>query len=240
MQNILLSSNTLCINNSNQDITYLGKVYRGNGGFEIIRHIKNTNLQPDEYSIKFIYTQDLPTIKLVLETLCNDEITIICITKEYSEIMIKGRISDIKTTTTGFEITITSNIHKLTQPLVKKYSQMCRASFCDTNCRLKIAEQLHQNTVISVNQNIIILENDIPHKPWGNGFVLTQNSQKYEIKNINQKIVTLYEKSEIRENTTITLIPSCDKTLATCFKHYNNAINFQGEPFIVGQKSLDA
>lgn len=51
--------------------------------------------------------------------------------------------------------------------------------------------------------------------------------------------VTLQQRipNPIVVGTPILVYPGCDKTLTTCFRKFNNAINFQGEPWIPGSDS---
>lgn len=233
MQDIFLfSTDNIRINNSNEDITYRGAVYKGDGGFEIVRHIQNTNLQLDECTMKCVYTEHFPT-KESAAKLYSVETKIVHISEGHGQIIIEGIAGDIKTATTGFEITIFSNLYKLRQSLAKKYSQMCRASFCDNNCGLNIAEQRHKNIVLHTEGNIVMLQKDVPGKLWGNGILTTSDGGKYPVKNVDGRAVMLFENAAIAKNTKVVITPFCDKTLKTCTECYDNAINFQGEPFIL-------
>lgn len=131
---------------------------------------------------------------------------------------------------------------KYNRSILNLYSKKCRAKFGDTKCGINKNEYKKNYQLEEVGDNYLIIK-DINEKTgyytFGDVIICNINNTKTQYKilsHINNRIEidgvldkNLMTIDQIRD---ITLILGCDKSFNTCYKKYNNLINFRGEPWI--------
>lgn len=150
-----------------------------------------------------------------------------------------GTVSGIHSANGVINIEISSLLSQLDKIITKKYSKTCRAKLYDNQCMLtknqfkidvEISGLLDQDSSFSINTTI---DNK---KYYEDGFVLfhtgKNNKLEYRIDLIDDRIIFLKTSllCQVSIGDKISLYPGCDKTFHTCFKKFNNTINFRGEP----------
>jgi uncharacterized phage protein (TIGR02218 family) len=152
------------------------------------------------------------------------------------------------------ETTFTTEIRGLLQALshdfLEVYSNDCRANFCDTRCRLDLADYQIETTVLTSNgRDQIVLSPDIslviPEQGFDYGsvvFVDGPNAGRLiEIIGWDEDTLTvdLFEGAPyaITPGTAIKIAPGCDGSLASC-KAYNNVINRRAEDYVPGNDTF--
>lgn len=122
------------------------------------------------------------------------------------------------------------------------YSPNCRASFCDSACKLKVEQFTDAGTVKWVinKSRFIVVGLDKINGFYNNGIIKFKDGETVEIKSyFNNEIETVlpvYKEVSIGQGFEITA--GCDKVLTTCINKFDNAINFRGEPHVPGLDKL--
>lgn len=118
------------------------------------------------------------------------------------------------------------------------YQSGCRHTLFDVNCTLLASSFQSLNSVASGStQSSIVCATALGTLPYAQGrltFTSGQNNGlSCSIKSVSGNTLALVVPTifPIATGDTFTLLPGCDKTLATCVNPYNNKINFGGEPF---------
>jgi uncharacterized phage protein (TIGR02218 family) len=238
---ILLSINGAFFNNTESEIIYDNKNFKSLT-FEVTNHLQNSNLQPDTFEVKAIFSEDFPDANTVQTVLKNTEVVVSSLVENQTTILITGVIFEISTKTSSFTFKVKSELYKLNTQITKKYSGKCRASFCDANCQLLIVNHTHTGIVEEKYSHSIILNEVLPTKEWRNGLVKINKNGKIillSIRGVNNAEILFFDAipSVITSGDVVSITASCNKTLKECSEIYNNAINFQGEPFIFREKS---
>lgn len=218
------------INNTNEDLFENGTLYTGIGNFSLKKYVKKTNLQPEECEIEFIFSTQFSERYTILNTFHNKNITISVKNLHGKTIVASGMIYNIEIKTGSFFLKIQSNLFKLGQQMTKKYSQLCRASFCDANCGLKIENYTQNLKIVSVGECFIDVSGTILQYLWSGGICII-GGHSYKIRSVNTNTIIFFEKIKCKVGEIATISPVCNKNLEDC-KRYANIINFQGEPFI--------
>lgn len=126
---------------------------------------------------------------------------------------------------------------------VQTYSAMCRTDLFSVLCGLDEADfdaDAEVDTIIDkFNFTVSGLGSSPPADGYFNqGIVVTDGGIAFEIGNWDQSglQITAYLpcSQAITVGEGLTLLPGCDKRLATCVAKFNNAVNFQGEPHFKG------
>lgn len=146
--------------------------------------------------------------------------------------------------------TFTTEIRGLLQALshdfLEVYSNDCRADFCDTRCKLVLADFQIDTIVLTTNgrDQIVLpadIDPDVPTQGFDYGsvyFVDGDNAGRLvEIVAWDEdtRTVDLFESVAypILPGTAIKIAPGCDGSLASC-KVYNNVINRRAEDYVPG------
>ena len=170
MQNLhLIECENFFINNGFEDVVKNGNNFKGFGNFEVKKLTKNAILQANECEIEFVYCENLQTKDDIFSKFLNKNIQVFVKKNEYYKTIISGIVGEIKMQTGGFILEIISDLYKISKPMTKKYSQTCRASFCDENCQLK-PENFANKTCDKTLQNCKTYQNVVNFQ--GEPFVL--------------------------------------------------------------------
>lgn len=233
---LLLSIGENLYNNTNSVIVFNGKTYNSLL-FEISSIQRNANMKPDEVIFKVVYGKVVPNSQTVMQLFESRTFELSKLINGQMDIVMHGVISNIQTKTTGAEIAGQSMLYKLKRPITQRYSQKCRASFCDAECSLAIENHTHTVFVSSVKLNNITVSDDLPLKYWQNSLaqISVLGTVHYmPVRGVNGREVLFFDAlpTGVQVGDEIKVQASCSKLLATCAEIYNNAVNFRGEPFI--------
>jgi uncharacterized phage protein (TIGR02218 family) len=218
---------------SHSDILTIDDItYQPNSSLQITRANFNDSAH-DYVEVNGIFED--ATISL-LDDLCNAEVTIqIILTKEkLKEQLLKLTCSKVHRHNLQFTLYLKNQITKLEQHVTKMYSKTCRARLGDDNCNINLESFASIININNIQGNIIIANFNQPsgYYDYGKvGFIGTDVS----ILILKQSATSLMLEHNVPEdliNTRqIKIFPGCDKTVETCYKKFNNVLNFRGEPF---------
>lgn len=137
---------------------------------------------------------------------------------------------------------------KYNRSILNLYSKTCRAKFGDAKCNVNKDEYKKKYQLKEVGVDYLIIK-DINEKTddytFGDVIICNINNAKTQYKilsHINNRIQIdgVLDKNlmTIDQIQDITLILGCDKSFNSCYKKYNNLINFRGEPWIPSSNFL--
>ena len=233
---VLFQVNGNLFNNSNADVIIDGVVY-ASIPFEVEKRVMNANLQADILTIKILFSDAIPDSKAAMELFGNGVVNVWKFKNGQNDVLFSGTIVGFNAKTTFVTIEVQNALHKLQQPATKRYSQKSRASFCDASCTLIAENHTHSGVISQVKPHSFIVAESLPNKHWHNGIVKVVKSDKvyyFSVRGVNGNEILFFDQfpSEIQNGNTFTIKASCNKLLSICSEIYNNAVNFQGEPFI--------
>ena len=138
-----------------------------------------------------------------------------------------------------FTLVLKSKVAKLANISINEfYSINCRANFADKRCKCHKYEYTDKIDIVSIKNKIVKFHSNTQR---ANGYY---NLGEIVIKSLNFKAKIIKHQLNVIEldakilyqagsdNLEAYLTAGCDKTIKTCIKKFNNAINFRGEPFI--------
>lgn len=154
--------------------------------------------------------------------------------------------ADVKPNGHGYKIEARSLIQMLQQNVGSLTSGVCRAEFGsltgDEPCGINPAGYTASASVVSVTSNRLIKASALTQMiDYFTGGKLTWTSGENigEVAHVAQYapgLVVLLRPAglPIAAGDTFTVVAGCDHTIGTCAAKFNNATNFQGEPFLPG------
>lgn len=233
---LLFQVNGNLFNNSHSDVI-LDEVVYALMPFEMRKHVMNANLRADILTLKILFSDTIPNTKTAMELFGSGSVNIWRFKNGQKKIVFSGTIVKFSAKTSSVIIEIQNALYKLQKPATKRYSQKCRASFCDDNCTLIAENHSHDGIIAEVRTYSFITMESIPSKHWQNGIVKIMKDNKvyyFSVRGVNGMEVLFFDQlpNDIQNGDNFTIQASCNKLLETCANVYNNAINFQGEPFI--------
>lgn len=148
-----------------------------------------------------------------------------------------------------FQTEIRGLAQALSHNWIEVFTAECRADFCDTRCKLNIADYeidaVVEADATARDQFIVTTDFVAPTQGLDYGsvrFLDGENAGRaIEIigYNTTTRTVTLFEGTSypIIAGTTLKISPGCDKSLARC-KFYNNVVNRRAEDYVPGNDEL--
>lgn len=146
----------------------------------------------------------------------------------------------------------TTEIRGLAQALshnfIEVYAAECRADFCDSRCKLNIADfEIPTSVAAVISREIFVIPSGVPLPPQG---IVPGTVRFLEGDNAGRTIeITGYDPATRRielfegtgynivPGTQIMLAPGCDGSLERC-KSYNNVVNRRAEDYVPGNDEL--
>lgn len=142
----------------------------------------------------------------------------------------------------GFAAELVSAKHALAADPVPRTSPACRARFCGPGCNLSPARFTVRAVVTAVASERVVFAGIDPARfdggelRWRDG---PQAGLAAAILAADAEGLLLDRAPEgIRPGMRAFLREGCDHTIATCARRFDNAVNFQGEPFLPGTDLL--
>jgi uncharacterized phage protein (TIGR02218 family) len=131
---------------------------------------------------------------------------------------------------------------KLNNQLGEIYSPTCRAELGDTACGVNLISRTVSGSITAVGSATVLYDTSrleeagrythgMLHFTSGANAGISMEVKSYTPQTIRVMLPLPYG-CEIGDNYTLT--EGCDKRFATCKTRFNNAINFRGEPYLIG------
>lgn len=152
----------------------------------------------------------------------------------------RGWLGEVNAGTNNFVVELRGMNQRLAQQIGKSYSPICRANFCDNQCKLDLEDFQVTGSVTSVTDMRVFADSARTEADgyFNNGYITftsgANNGLSREVKDYASNEITceLAFPFQIQAGDAYEMFRGCDKTLATCRDVYNNVVNFRGEPYI--------
>ncbi|WP_432201699.1 DUF2163 domain-containing protein [Erythrobacter sp. W53] len=160
-------------------------------------------------------------------------------------VLYRGQIGSVSRENGQFSAELQSAKIELDVDTIPRTSPTCRARFCDRGCTLSHTRFTHRATITDIDFDAnslgftgLQLSNfvdgelrfiDGPQAGFLLGIIGTQNGML----TVDGPLDT-----ELIAGAQVSLREGCDHTIATCTARFDNAANFQGEPFLPGNDLL--
>ena len=157
-----------------------------------------------------------------------------------------GTIGAVSHEGAGFSAELRSVKDLLARQIVPRTAPTCRAEFCGTGCTLSAIGFTHQATLAEISADgtsvrvtggpaAALLTFGMLRWIGGPEAGLTR---RIEAIDGTWLVLDRSTSADVAIGTGIELREGCDHTLETCASRFDNAINFQGEPFLPGNDLL--
>jgi uncharacterized phage protein (TIGR02218 family) len=233
-----------------QDIVFEGDTYEAESSYDRTAVANGSDMSVDNMEVAGILDSDKISEEDMRNGLFNraDVYVFIVNWSDPSQGALKvrrGWFGEVTITDTGM---FTTEIRGLAQALshnfIEVYAAECRADFCDSRCKLNIADYEIPTTVsVAFSRDAFVLPVDFVEPSQGLApgtvrFVDGDNAGRtVEITGYNPttRTVELFEAVgyEITTGTQIVVAPGCDGSLERC-KLYDNVINRRAEDYVPG------
>lgn len=157
-----------------------------------------------------------------------------------------GTIGTVGHEGAGFSAELRSVKDLLARQIVPRTAPTCRAEFCAEGCTLSAIAYTHQATLaaISADRGAVRVSGGPAAELLAFGTLRWIDGpeaglvRRIEAVEGTWLMLDRTTGSDVSIGTRIELREGCDHTLATCSARFDNAINFQGEPFLPGNDLL--
>ncbi|MCX7284204.1 MAG: DUF2163 domain-containing protein [Novosphingobium sp.] len=162
-----------------------------------------------------------------------------------AESLFAGTIGSVGCEGSQFSAELASLKRRLAHEIVPRTSPTCRAEFCGEGCTLSIAKFTHEAALIGfANERLWVHAAGVTTGDFCFGWIRPVEGPDA---GTSLRIRATHEDWLVLERPLsagnqigmrVVLKEGCDHTLATCAQRFDNAINFQGEPFMPGNDLL--
>ena len=164
--------------------------------------------------------------------------------------LFRGILGEVTIADDGFYVVeVRGHTQRLAQNIGELYSTTCRADLGDGACAVNLAPFRVTGTIIRALSRAIfdVTISGTPATGYLNLGVLKWTSGRnaslaYEVRSwdagTNRLILYLPAAAEVLPGDEFEVTPGCDKQFSTCRDQFDNAVNFQGEPFIPSAQDL--
>jgi uncharacterized phage protein (TIGR02218 family) len=157
-----------------------------------------------------------------------------------------GTIGSVGHEGSGFSAELRSVKDLLARQIVPRTAPTCRAEFCAEGCTLSAAAFTHQASLaqISIDRLSILITGGPAAAALAFGTLRWIDgpeaglTRRIEAIDGDWLVLDRTVATGIAPGTRIELREGCDHTLETCATRFDNAVNFQGEPFLPGNDLL--
>jgi uncharacterized phage protein (TIGR02218 family) len=163
-----------------------------------------------------------------------------------SDTLYAGTIGAVGRDGSGFSAELQSIKEILGRDIVPRTAPTCRAEFCGEGCALSPARFTHEATLAEVAVDGYAVRMSMPvgtadvvfgHLRWADGIdaglvrrIEDRDGDWLVLESPSDTVLSIGTRAIVRQG--------CDHTLDTCATRFNNALNFQGEPFLPGNDLL--
>lgn len=239
-----------------RDITFEGNVYEAESSYDRTAIQNNAGFAVDNLDVAGILDSEKISAKEVRAGLFNraDVYVFVVNWMNPAQGALKIRRGWFGEVTMLDETQFTTEIRGLAQALshdfLEVYTNNCRADFCDTRCKLVLADYQIETTVETTNghDQIIIPADGAALVPtqgldYGSVYFVDGDNAGRLIEIIGwdatTRTIDMFESSAytITPGTVIKVAPGCDGSLAAC-KRYNNVVNRRAEDYVPGNDTF--
>ena len=162
------------------------------------------------------------------------------------QILYRGAIGAITEEAGRFTAELASRKLELAIDPIPRTSPSCRAAFCGPGCNLSPTSYTHDAVVVSTDEGANAIQvSGAPNYAdcvggavrWFDGPHAGMTMQIMTA-GISGLVLDTPIGTELLPGLRLSIREGCDHTLATCSTRFNNAANFQGEPFLPGNDLL--
>lgn len=161
-------------------------------------------------------------------------------------VLYRGTIGAIAQEGGRFSAELRSAKHALAADTVPRTGPTCRAAFCGPGCTLSASRFTHEvmADAIDLAANRVSYAAGPPPDDMRGGFLRWLDGPQAGIAmrvidaGAEGLALDIPLDAAIQSGTRAMLREGCDRTIATCTSRFDNAINFQGEPFLPGNDLL--
>ena len=153
----------------------------------------------------------------------------------------EGRIGAVEMADGGFTAELAGASAGLMRPVVEETSAECRAELGDRRCRVALAARRRFARVVACDDRVVTIDAVEPAADaYGGGslrwFGGANGGLDSAIARSDGDRLTLRAAPAfaVEAGALVEVIEGCDKSLATCWSRFGNALNFRGEPFLPG------
>lgn len=161
-------------------------------------------------------------------------------------ILYSGSVGTVRQDATQFTAELKSAKSALDADLIPRTSPTCRAEFCGPGCALNASRFTHEAklSTIDAETNAVAFSTGPASANMLDGSVRWVDGPQA---GLTMHIVDLSAEGLILDTaldphlmigTSALLFEGCDHRLATCHSRFDNAVNFQGEPYLPGNDIL--
>jgi len=159
----------------------------------------------------------------------------------------RGRIGEVSLGRTVFEAELRGLAQAFTQQLCELTSPTCRAALGDTRCKVALGPITVTGTVTSVTSRRVWTDSTRAEAAgwftfgkltWTTGANVGYSMEVKTHAGGGVMTLALPMPYAIAIGDAYSLVPGCDKLLATCIGKFANVLNFRGEPHLPGQDAI--
>lgn len=157
-------------------------------------------------------------------------------------VLYRGAIGSVSEESGKYSATLVSRKAELQWDPVPRTSPSCRAVFCGPGCALSAARFNHSGQLVSVDldSNTVVVASPVAldrlaggHLRWLDGPMAGTGSAIVGV-DAGALVLAAPIDSDMAAGLRLVLREGCDRTITTCATRFDNAVNFQGEPYLPG------
>lgn len=242
-----------------RDLSYNGSTYIAAAGYQRTATASDASMSADNVEMVGSFDNDA-LVDSEMSSGLFDYATVLLAVVNWADLtqgavkIRRGILGEVSSMPSGqFSVELRGLMQLLANNIGEVYTPDCKAYLGDHRCKFDIS-------TIQTNESVTIVAGD------NQTFNITKNSATYggidqayqygvvkwltglnagrsmEVKNYvgANGAVQLFLSMEmpIAVGDTLTIVPGCDRTLATCISKFNNVVNFRGFPFLPGTDAL--
>ena len=228
------------------DITYQAKT-----GFTPTAIINSSSLNVDNLDIEGMINHDAISEADIIAGLYDyAEVEMFCVNyldlSSGKIVMRYGWIGEVRFDGNSFVAELRGLTQKLSGTIGELYSPTCRANLGDAHCKVNLASRTVTGAITAVGSNNIIYDsarNEAAGTFTHGRLSFTSGANMglaFEVKShaAGQIKLMLPPPYPVEVGNTYSLTQGCDKRFNTCITRFNNAVNFRGEPHLIGLDRL--
>lgn len=162
-----------------------------------------------------------------------------------AETLFAGSIGSVGREGAQFSAELASVKHQLQREMVPRTSPSCRAEFCGTGCTLSVARYTHEAVLSEIGAaRQWVKVGDIAPEHVAFGWLRPVDGGDagvmLRIRAVEGDWLVLERPLAMGAEVGLRVLlrEGCDHTISTCAQRFDNAVNFQGDPFLPGNDLL--
>lgn len=152
----------------------------------------------------------------------------------------RGWLGEVRAGKVSFVAELRGLAQKLQQQIGQNYSPSCRASFCDSRCKLVLDDYKFSGAITTATDSITFTDTSRTEADGYFNFGLVEFTSgnnmgvQREVKSFAAGVITLELPMPfaMAVGDAYDIWRGCDKNFSTCKDTYDNVINFRGEPYV--------